>query len=486
MFKHLLRLSLIGMLFTIYAVLSMGQTTSTLAQDTAPLYRVEQNGKWGFIDTTGHVVIAPQFESTYGFSHTNIAPVKIKGQWGFIDRTGRVIIPPIFKDIPTSVLDRLPSVEDGLIFYQDADTHLLTVLAPPNGKYVLGQYDAVNHVKNAQLFAVERDQKWGFVDETGKVLVDVKYDSAYSLGGLLVVTQNKLSGFIDEAGKSITAIQYQALHGFSEGFAAVKLDSRWGYIDRAGTMVIPPTYVSDRSFSGGLAAVKINDKWGFIDPTGKIVSQPTFDKVSDYRDGAAWVLVQGKWGMIDAQGKIIIEPKFDGVFPADDNLDFEYGYSTIPYPFSEDAAPVRFGRVSGLSAPYGKAGLIDRTSKFLLEAQYDNVHYAGANRFAFEQDGKWGLVDNLGKIVIKPTFESHPDNVPGCLITFSSNRACVQLGGKYGFIDTTGSVVIQPKYDLVRAFDGALSLVFVKQDPKYPDLMGYIDLNGNEVWPPSR
>jgi hypothetical protein len=47
---------------------------------------VKKNGKWGYIDKTGTVVIAPQFDQVVGALGfpEGLAPVKKGGKWGYI------------------------------------------------------------------------------------------------------------------------------------------------------------------------------------------------------------------------------------------------------------------------------------------------------------------------------------------------------------------------------------------------------------------
>lgn len=53
------------------------------------------NIRYGFINRTGKIVIAPRFELALGFSDSRAA-VQIDGKWGYIDAKGNIIIPPIF------------------------------------------------------------------------------------------------------------------------------------------------------------------------------------------------------------------------------------------------------------------------------------------------------------------------------------------------------------------------------------------------------
>ena len=54
-----------------------------------------KSGKlYGFIESSGKIVIKPQFEATYSFSE-GIAAVKKKGKWIYIDKTGKTVIDPV-------------------------------------------------------------------------------------------------------------------------------------------------------------------------------------------------------------------------------------------------------------------------------------------------------------------------------------------------------------------------------------------------------
>ena len=49
---------------------------------------------YGFMDSSGRIVIKPQFETTYSFSE-GIAAVKKNGKWIYIDKTGKAVIDPV-------------------------------------------------------------------------------------------------------------------------------------------------------------------------------------------------------------------------------------------------------------------------------------------------------------------------------------------------------------------------------------------------------
>ena len=89
--------------------------------------------------------------------------------------------------------------------------------------------------------------------------------------GLFLAKKDGKAGFIDEAGKVVIELQYDDAVFFVEGLAKVKKDNQWGFIDKTGKLIIPLHYKDVNSFSEGLAKVKKDAKLGFIDKTGKVI-----------------------------------------------------------------------------------------------------------------------------------------------------------------------------------------------------------------------
>ena len=87
----------------------------------------------------------------------------------------------------------------------------------------------------------------GYVEELARVLLNDKW------------------GFIDKSGTLVIPCKYDDSGSFSEGLAEVKLNGKSGFIDKSGTLVIPCKYDDASFFREGLAGVKLNHKWGFID-----------------------------------------------------------------------------------------------------------------------------------------------------------------------------------------------------------------------------
>jgi len=156
----------------------------------------------GYIDTTGTIVIYPEYNSVSPF-YNGIAGVST-GPWhdrkcGFINSQGEVIIP---------------------LIYEDAGWTFSEGTAP-----------------------VCTHGRWGFIDIEGNFVIQPHYEDAWNFsdGNASVCIDGKW-GVIDSEGNLVVAPLYDyALH-FSHGLAAAKKDGKIGFIDINGDTVIPFRY----------------------------------------------------------------------------------------------------------------------------------------------------------------------------------------------------------------------------------------------------
>jgi len=88
---------LILFLIALFILTSCGQKKETplskKPEESVGLFPIILNGKWGYIDTTGKIVINPQFDEAWWFSE-GLARIKIGDRWGYIDKTGKYVWEP--------------------------------------------------------------------------------------------------------------------------------------------------------------------------------------------------------------------------------------------------------------------------------------------------------------------------------------------------------------------------------------------------------
>jgi hypothetical protein len=229
-----------------------------------------------------------------------------------------------------------------------------------------------------QLKPVYENGRWGYADQSGRVVIDARFDAALPFtNGLARVGMvneelpeiqgqpNLKWGYIDERGRVQVELLYAVLRDFSEGLAAAAvLDAetpersvpgrggrrnlRWGYVNRDGREVIPMQFLAAGDFAEGLAAVSPSGadgdsqsersvcgppaNFGYVDGTGAFVIKPQFTHAAKFENGRARVSVGritfmgrcmccnprfiGKRGFVDKGGTFIAdEPKEGGAAP---------------------------------------------------------------------------------------------------------------------------------------------------------------------------
>ncbi|MFO1439458.1 MAG: WG repeat-containing protein [Verrucomicrobiaceae bacterium] len=108
---------------------------------------------------------------------------------------------------------------------------------------------------------------------------------------------------------------------------------------------------------------------------------------------------------------------------------------------------------------------------WVIEPNWDAVRSPMEGMTPVKVGGKWGFVDDAGKVVSEVKWEKVGNFVEGL--------AAVSLAGKWGFIDKTGKVVIEPAWDEAQHFQEGLAPV------KKGALWGFIDKTGQVAIPPA-
>lgn len=352
--------------------------------------------KWGFVDPTGKIVIAPRFDGVEGEQvsrpcgwlvtigpaetvfHEGLAAVRIGKEWGYISKTGNIVIKPQF-EAANPFSDGLACVQiGGKCGFIDQSG---TIVIPAKFDY--------NHqrqmVFRSGVANVELDRKWGFIRKSGEYLIKPQFPFAWSFSeGLAPVFDSNsrsatgvitYGSFITTDGQTafhIDSSKYEmvsAMSGFSEGVVLVggHLDAKtaesmpkkgpvqlhagdsicW-FVDRTGKKV-SDEFRDAADFSEGLAAVRPigSDKCGYIDHSGRMIVKPMFESAGPFHEGVAPVAVRAidsdgtklTFGFIDKSGAWTVPAKYD-----------------VAQPFSDGRAVVHIGRSTGTEGFVDKGG----------------------------------------------------------------------------------------------------------------------------------
>lgn len=327
------------------------------------LFAFERNGKVGFINERGKVVISPQIEASIdevGDFSEGLAQV---GNHGYIDSTGSLAIhhhdyccysdfsegrASAATDDPDNRYEKL-----GLILDTGGNVVANTrAFGLGNFSEGLATYEAKGK-RGIRKFTPPLEYRdfpglKGFIDQTGKLVIPPSFaDVGPFKGGLARAA-------VDGYCHLVTAGNYRQgspTSGYPSSCGGAPADAvapcNVGFINKQGAFAIEAHFESAQDFSETLAAVRIGGLWGFIDATGKLVIPPRFEQVQPFREGFAAVKLQGKWGFIDKAGNVAIRARFEAVDSFSESLAIAYQGGN---PFFID----RKGRIA-LPGPYLEA-----------------------------------------------------------------------------------------------------------------------------------
>lgn len=207
------------------------------------------------------------------------------------------------------------------------------------------QFDQVKNFSES-LAAVKLNDKWGFVDNLGKVIAEYQYDDVKSFSeGYAAVMKNDKWGFIDKEGKECIDLKYDAVGDFSEGKASVQIINykehmdAWAYIDKKDNVIIdfyPYDAAEGRmiwtgKFKDGIAFVSktlyciIDDKGNNIFAGDSIFFISGLEYNSEYDAIPAYVYTDEKmtiqkYGLMGIKGNQRLEPVFDYIYGIKGNI----------------------------------------------------------------------------------------------------------------------------------------------------------------------
>jgi hypothetical protein len=338
------------------------------------LFPIFQNGKLGYINSAGRVILPPKFQGAGSgilFSE-GLACVSVDGKTlGYIDKKGHFAIPPRF--------ERCTFFSEGLA-------------------------------------AVSLHRKLGFVNRYGRMVIppsfDPTEDSEFS-NGLAIVRQGGKCGYIDKSGKYLVSPQFSFCEPFVESVTTATVlpgggQSDLTFIDRNGNVLGDPALAA-ATFTSGLAPVRLGTKWGYVNKEGKLVIDARFDEASLFDSGGlASVLLRGKLLIIDRSGRTFFDT---GIGNLSSTSAPSFNFFAISMWIAGRMQMAPFGMFSEGVTPVAdrdKWGYIDRTAHYVIRPQFDGAApFIDGLAAVAVSDGtpinKIGWINKTGNYVWVPT-----------------------------------------------------------------------------------
>ncbi|KAB3534126.1 WG repeat-containing protein [Alkaliphilus pronyensis] len=347
------------------------------------------------------------------------------------------------------------------------------------------------------LAAIKIDEKWGYIDSKGEVIIKPIYDEAHDFSdGLAMISMDSKLGCIDNQGNTIVKPIYDMVlpsliytfslnpiyfdidtdSSYEEEYFIVKKGNGTGLIHVREGVVLEPIYQEIVLLSPDIFAVGLDGNFKVINFKENIETEFKYKDIGPFKDNRAAFTTGSKWGYLNPMGEEVIPAIYDGV---------RY--------FIEGEAFVKNKDFSGL---------INRDGTIVFEMDFDDFDGFYDDKGFFSSNGKWGMIDRTGTIILEPQFHTVVPptdgisavqifnegagyiNMEGELITdlqfdltlpFEYGYGRVIKDNRYGLVNEKGDILLEPIYDSIKKVDSNTSYCIVEENGK----KGIVDINSN-------
>ncbi len=231
-------------------------------------YEVAYNGKHGYIDKYGEIVIPVIYDSLGKFMPDGLMTSRLNGEYGLINSSGEIIYDDCLQYSGDIYLAR----NDVSVWFVDLKDG--SSINAENMDIISDYVDGVaiaTKISPIEPDGLPEHEKvyCGLVDVYGNIIRD--FD-------IRIWDEIRYAGHGDNQ-------YYSYLYKISDYSVAVRIGDKWGYMDLAGDMIIEPQYDMAYDFKYGYAKVKIDDRIYHIDKQGNRYDELDIVERADYYEG---------------------------------------------------------------------------------------------------------------------------------------------------------------------------------------------------------
>ena len=382
-------------------------------------------------------------------------------------------------------------------------------------------------------FTVLLNNKWGVIDQEGKIVIEATYDEMFAIPNKNKEVFIYAYNIDDTAGtyktKAINSKkqplfteyeQVQAIENYDskqniwyeKDVLKVFKDGKFGLISIDGNKLLPCEYEEITSLKGvsGNLLIKKDGKVGIANLTGQVIVSPTYKDITTLKEGYKneYIIVDesNNKGVISTSGNVLIEPKYKDIQYIDsgDNFAVNDGKWKIANNKGEVFLDLGYEEIRNIKGESvivkksGKYGITELSGTVKIEPQFEELNYAFSIYYIAKKEGKYGIINVNGETIIPFEYIGMSYVEEGALIVadktesstviFDSNLAqkfegiVSEINKEHGFIKVYNNetyIYYNFKFEEKTASDflSKNTLYLSKKDGKY----GFVDKDGNVV-----
>lgn len=422
------------------------------------------------------------YEYVYDFENNYAVFRTFKGKMGLIDTSGNVIIKPNYEYIHNK--------EELKNLYEVGNT--------VNKKFKRGyidlkgnlriplEYDDIYYLDKG-LIRVSKNNKTGVIDTLNKTILPIKFDNIMDHGSIIYTQINNIVEIFDFEGKQLTNFKAKDIDYFTDDKSIVTLQNNTTFIiDNHGKIILDPVknHLFEKIVDSDSYIIlnTITHKKGVINFKGKYEIECKYDDIVN-NQSIFIVKDKSKYGLITKNDTVLKPLIYDAIYPLNYQKDTLFqnqflvtkrGFEGIIDPFLEkEIIPLRYKNVQTFSNYYivtnseNKNGLFSEKGNRIISEDYEFYNISQNKIFAAKKDKKYllTLVDNNYSEIEVPVDEFVKKGMFAIAFT-KSNFQIFKNKGKFGVISNKNEIVIACEYDAIENIYSTSEFI-VKKNKKF-------------------
>ena len=421
-------------------------------------------------------------------------------KWGVINASGENVIDPSYEEMIT-----VPNSKKGVfvctydVNYETGE-YKTKVLNEKNQE-IFTDYDKVEAVSNKDsnnnywyeqnVLKVQKYGKYGLINLDGKIILAIEYDEITAVEGIenaYKIKQSDKYGIVDETGKITVEPKYAEIDVLGKdnksGYIVKDESGKYGIIDYSSNQVLENKYDSiSKVYGNDMYFLTENGVKKLVKADGSDVLTSGFDDIKQVlasQDNGVIFTKSDKNGIMNLSGDVIINAEYEelkeaklgiyiakkdgkyGIINISNEQKVDFKYNSITYNEKADIYVAEdenynndvmngnlevkiTGILSELNVDKGYIKIrINNEYKYYnlkFEEKQETEIFTNRTLFLSKQDGKYGFVDNNGKVIVDYQYDDATEQN-------NYGFAGIKKDGKWGSIDTDGNIVQEPTYDL--------------------------------------
>ncbi len=337
-----------------------------------------------------------------------------------------------------------------------------------------------------ELIPIKENNKWGYINLQSEKIIQPQFDQAQPFeNNLAVVRISTKCGVINSKGITVIPIEESEINIIHKKYISYRKDTLWGIYSSDGKLISTPKYTSIELLNDNFLLLSINTQKGIFSTINEKIIEPIFSNITLKKPLLITQINNGLVGSIDTTLNINTKPEYNAIEVIDNNFtvlkskdwwalankngdlitkhDFQNyklitndlialktkkgGWSLYNLTLNKFILQDEQENFSIIDKDFilihksHKYGVINTNGGSILGQNFSNIHL-NDGLFLVEQQGKWGLYDKLGVVVI-PTIHDK-------IFPFKKNISIFETPTGKGVISNKGKIIVQPNYNSIK------------------------------------